>query len=132
MLCVVSVEGGPGTLETVRDSLRAGTPVVLVAGFGRVTDLLAFAVRRTRDALPALPLGHSKHKFATHSRYYTRTCTRNFREQMRLANFMRYVMISTQLEHLGNLLMVSASQQLLTMVQVFNGREGLVADEGND
>ena len=67
MLCVVSVEGGPGTLETVRDSLRAGTPVVLVAGFGRVTDLLAFAVRRTRAALPALPLGHSSHKCAINS-----------------------------------------------------------------
>ena len=57
MLCVVSVEGGPGTLKTVHDSLDAGTPVVLVAGSGRVTDVLAFAVRHTRPALPALTLG---------------------------------------------------------------------------
>ena len=50
-LCLVSVEGGPGTLETVRDSLRAGTPVVLVDGSGRATNILAFAVRHTRPPL---------------------------------------------------------------------------------
>ena len=44
MLCVVSVEGGPGTLQTIRDSLRNGTPVVLVDGFGRVTDILVWAL----------------------------------------------------------------------------------------
>lgn len=50
MLCVVSVEGGPGTLQTIRDSLRAGTPVVLVDGFGRVTDLLAWALHYSSPA----------------------------------------------------------------------------------
>lgn len=34
MLCLVSVEGGPGTLQTILDSLRNSTPVVLVDGFG--------------------------------------------------------------------------------------------------
>lgn len=43
MLLVLSLEGGKGTLKTIRDSLKNGTPVVLVTGFGRATDLLAFA-----------------------------------------------------------------------------------------
>ena len=62
MQCVVSVEGGPGTLETVRNSLRRQTPVVLAAGFGRVTDLLAFAVLHTDTDLPASPLSSTSYR----------------------------------------------------------------------
>ena len=50
MRYVVSVGGGPDTLQTVRDALVAGTVVVLVAGYGGVTDILAFAVRHTCPA----------------------------------------------------------------------------------
>lgn len=47
MLLVLSVGGGKGTLETIRDSLQRSTPVVLARGFGRATDLLDFAIRST-------------------------------------------------------------------------------------
>lgn len=69
MLCVVSVEGGPGTLQTIRHSLRNGTPVVLVDGFGRVTDLLVWALRystaadRVNDGL--LKPDGERYKYAT-------------------------------------------------------------------
>lgn len=49
MLLVLSIAGGKGTLETIRDSLNNGTPVVLVTGFGRATDLLEFAIQNTNE-----------------------------------------------------------------------------------
>ena len=42
-LCVGSVEGGPDTLQTVRDLVSAGTPVVLVASSGGVSELPTFS-----------------------------------------------------------------------------------------
>lgn len=60
MICVVALGGTKGTLNMVLNSLRNGTPVVLVTGIGFYpTDILAFAVRRTRPTLPAKPLEES-------------------------------------------------------------------------
>lgn len=64
MLLVVSVEGGPGTLQTILDSLRHSTPVVLVVGFGRVTDALAFALERS-DAPTAVALEGTSSTYAS-------------------------------------------------------------------
>lgn len=50
MLLVLSIAGGKGTLETIRDSLKSSTPVVLVTGFGRATDLLEFAIQVTKES----------------------------------------------------------------------------------
>ncbi|XP_077993759.1 transient receptor potential cation channel subfamily M member 2-like [Glandiceps talaboti] len=46
-VCLV-LEGGPGTLETVRSAIYNDTPVVIVAGSGRAADLLTWAVRNIR------------------------------------------------------------------------------------
>ncbi|XP_077993758.1 transient receptor potential cation channel subfamily M member 2-like isoform X2 [Glandiceps talaboti] len=46
-VCLV-LEGGPGTLETVRSAIYNNTPVVIVAGSGRAADLLTWAVRNVR------------------------------------------------------------------------------------
>lgn len=42
-MCCVVMEGGPGTLDTAREAVLHGTPVVLVKHSGRVADLLVFA-----------------------------------------------------------------------------------------
>ena len=51
----MSVEGGAGTLNYIRNCLERNTPVVLVVGFGRATDALAFAVARS-DSPELTPL----------------------------------------------------------------------------
>jgi hypothetical protein len=50
----VVVNGGPITVEDVRQSLAAGRPVLLVAGTGRLADALTAAVRTPADAAPGL------------------------------------------------------------------------------
>ena len=45
MLLTLSVGGGLDTLETIYDSFRRNNPVVLVTGFGGVTDLLSLQFR---------------------------------------------------------------------------------------
>ena len=48
------LEGGPGTLETVHQSIKNNTPAVIVKGSGRAADILAYAyqncVERDFDA----------------------------------------------------------------------------------
>lgn len=41
---MVSVEGGVRTIHYICNCLKRNTPVVLVGGFGRATDALAFAL----------------------------------------------------------------------------------------
>ena len=43
IVCVM-VEGGPGTIDTVRSALINGTPCVVIEGSGRAADVLAYAV----------------------------------------------------------------------------------------
>ena len=44
IVCVM-VEGGPGTIDTVRHALLNGTPCVIIDGSGRGADVLAYAVK---------------------------------------------------------------------------------------
>lgn len=39
----VLVNGGTGSLDTVKETLKHGLPVVVVKGSGRAADVLAFA-----------------------------------------------------------------------------------------
>ena len=39
------VEGGPGTIDTVRQALKNNTPCVVIDGSGRAADVLAYAVK---------------------------------------------------------------------------------------
>eukprot|EP00054_Salpingoeca_dolichothecata_P012515 m.69394 g.69394 ORF g.69394 m.69394 type:complete len:1427 (-) comp19982_c0_seq1:42-4322(-) len=41
----IVVQGGPGTIETVRKAVEAKTPVVVIEGTGKAADLLAYAYR---------------------------------------------------------------------------------------
>lgn len=47
-VCLV-LEGGPGTLETVKSAIQSGTPAVIVEGSGRAADILAFAYNNSRE-----------------------------------------------------------------------------------
>ncbi|XP_077993262.1 transient receptor potential cation channel subfamily M member 2-like [Glandiceps talaboti] len=42
----LALEGGPGTIETVKSALSKKIPVVIVAGSGRAADVLAWAVKQ--------------------------------------------------------------------------------------
>ena len=44
IVCVM-VEGGPGTIDTVRHALLNGTPCVIIDGSGRAADVLAYATK---------------------------------------------------------------------------------------
>ena len=46
-LVLLVVEGGYNTLKTVRDSVKSGCPIVVVAGSGRAADYIAEAFRLT-------------------------------------------------------------------------------------
>ena len=72
MLLVVSVEGGPGTLQTILDSLQHSTPVVLAVGFGRATDALAFALERSNSFSTAIALEGTSSRYATSLRVRAR------------------------------------------------------------
>ena len=43
IVCIM-VEGGPGTIDTVENALKNGTPCVVIEGSGRAADVLAYAV----------------------------------------------------------------------------------------
>ena len=43
------MEGGPGTLETVKSAIQSGTPAVIVDGSGRAADILAYAYNNSRE-----------------------------------------------------------------------------------
>ncbi|XP_064643438.1 transient receptor potential cation channel subfamily M member-like 2 isoform X2 [Lineus longissimus] len=47
IVCVV-LEGGPGTLETVKSAVENGTPAVIVRGSGRAADILGYAFANSR------------------------------------------------------------------------------------
>ena len=47
-VCLV-LEGGPGTLETVKSAIQSGTPAVIVDGSGRAADILAYAYNNSRE-----------------------------------------------------------------------------------
>ena len=49
--CCVGLEGGKGTLQTILDSLKQNTPVVLINGCGRAVDLLAFVYEKNNELL---------------------------------------------------------------------------------
>ncbi|CAH1797575.1 unnamed protein product [Owenia fusiformis] len=49
LVCVV-VEGGPGTLETVKCAMEQGSPVVIIEGSGRAADILAYAYSECRNS----------------------------------------------------------------------------------
>ncbi|CAH1774148.1 unnamed protein product [Owenia fusiformis] len=48
IVCVV-LEGGPGTLETVKSAMQNNTPAVIVEGSGRAADILAYAYSKTKE-----------------------------------------------------------------------------------
>lgn len=48
VVCVV-LEGGPGTLETVKSAIQNGTPSVIVEGSGRAADILAYAYNNSKE-----------------------------------------------------------------------------------
>ena len=50
---VLVVEGGPGTLSTVKHAIKARTPVLILEGSGRCADVLAYAWRFLHDASPS-------------------------------------------------------------------------------
>ena len=47
-VCLV-LEGGPGTLETVKSAIQSGTPAVIVDGSGRAADILAYTYNNSRE-----------------------------------------------------------------------------------
>ncbi|CAL1535900.1 unnamed protein product [Lymnaea stagnalis] len=50
---LIVVEGGVGTMETVYQSIKRNTPVVVIKGSGRAADLIALSIKITAD--PANP-----------------------------------------------------------------------------
>ncbi|GFN90287.1 transient receptor potential cation channel subfamily m member 2-like, partial [Plakobranchus ocellatus] len=42
-VCLLVLEGGPGSLETVYSALSSGTPTVVIKGSGKTADILAYA-----------------------------------------------------------------------------------------
>ena len=50
---VLVVEGGPGTLDTVKKAIECRTPVLIMEGSGRAADVLAYAWRYLHDETPS-------------------------------------------------------------------------------
>ncbi|XP_035828049.1 transient receptor potential cation channel subfamily M member-like 2 isoform X2 [Aplysia californica] len=48
-VCLLVLEGGPGTLQTVHSSLMSATPTVVIKGSGKTADILAYAYQNARE-----------------------------------------------------------------------------------
>ncbi|CAG5118818.1 unnamed protein product, partial [Candidula unifasciata] len=48
-ICLLVLEGGPGTLQTVHLALNSGTPTVVIKGSGKTADILAYAYQNARE-----------------------------------------------------------------------------------
>lgn len=48
-IVLLVLEGGPGTLETVHQSIQNNTPSVIVKGSGRAADILAYAYQNAKE-----------------------------------------------------------------------------------
>nr|KAI8744050.1 transient receptor potential cation channel subfamily M member 2-like [Biomphalaria glabrata] len=48
-VCLLVLEGGPGTLETVYSALKSTTPTVVIKGSGKTADILAYAYQNTKE-----------------------------------------------------------------------------------
>ena len=48
-IVLLVLEGGIGTLETVREAIQRNTPAVIVKGSGRAADILAYAYQNAKE-----------------------------------------------------------------------------------
>ncbi|GFR76765.1 transient receptor potential cation channel subfamily M member 2-like [Elysia marginata] len=48
-VCLLVLEGGPGSLETVYSALSSGTPTVVIKGSGKTADILAYAYQNVTE-----------------------------------------------------------------------------------
>ncbi|CAL1536039.1 unnamed protein product, partial [Lymnaea stagnalis] len=48
-VCLLVLEGGPGTLETVFSAINSKTPTVVIKGSGKTADILAYAYQNTKE-----------------------------------------------------------------------------------
>ncbi|KAL8563213.1 hypothetical protein ACOMHN_053960 [Nucella lapillus] len=48
-VCLLVLEGGPGTLETVMKSIEKKTPAIVIKGSGKCADLLAYAAQNATE-----------------------------------------------------------------------------------
>ncbi|XP_041372305.1 transient receptor potential cation channel subfamily M member-like 2 [Gigantopelta aegis] len=48
-VCMLVLEGGPGTLETCSSAVAKGTPAVIIKGSGRAADILAYAYQNSKE-----------------------------------------------------------------------------------
>ena len=48
-VCLLVLEGGPGTLETVHSAIASNTPTVSIKGSGKCADIIAFAYQNARE-----------------------------------------------------------------------------------
>ena len=66
-VCLV-VEGGIGTIETVRAAVEAKTPVLAIEGSGRAADAIAYAWRFMHDGRPEASAMHTRSGLRQHAR----------------------------------------------------------------
>ncbi|KAH9505775.1 Transient receptor putative cation channel sub M member 2 [Bulinus truncatus] len=48
-VCLLVLEGGPGTLETVVSAIKSTTPTVVIKGSGKTADILAYAYQNSKE-----------------------------------------------------------------------------------
>ncbi|XP_059152108.1 transient receptor potential cation channel subfamily M member-like 2 isoform X2 [Physella acuta] len=48
-VCLLVLEGGPGTLETVNSAISSNTPTIIIKGSGKTADILAYAYQNSKE-----------------------------------------------------------------------------------